>query len=74
METDVLAVEIAKLELGPGDAVICMLKGTDINYSRAREFSDALYKVLGHHRFLILNSNAVELKVAKYPGADHVQD
>ncbi len=73
METEVLAVEIAKLELGPGDVLVCSLKGIDLNMNRVRELGDHLRKMLGHERFIILDSNAVELSVAKAP-AEHVQD
>jgi phospholipid N-methyltransferase len=74
VETEVLAVEITKLELGPGDVLVVQLKHEAIrSMERVREFSDHLHKVLGHDRFIILDADAVELQVAKRP-ADHVQD
>lgn len=70
---NVITAEIAKLELGPGDVLLVVLKGNSIAYERAKEFHEHIGRVLGHPRFILVDANMVEFKVGKAP-ADHVQD
>ena len=74
MQTEVLKMEIAKLEIGPTDMLVMAVEpGFDLETRVG--LSKHIHRILGHNRFIVVQRGQIDFSLAKFNEADgHVQD